>query len=71
LCRYNAGAEGAERAKSILPTVLARLLGGRTPGPAGAADILRACFTETDEAGRLYRLHPIDPYSLKAPGFNP
>jgi protein phosphatase len=46
----HAGAEAAERAKAVLPAVLARLLGGRTPGPGGAADVLRAAFLETDAA---------------------
>ena len=42
----HAGHLGAERAKSILPAVLAGLLGGRTPGPAGAAEALRQVGTE-------------------------
>jgi protein phosphatase len=44
----HAGHEAASRAKAIFPAAVARRLGGRIPGPEGAADALRGAFLETD-----------------------
>jgi hypothetical protein len=50
---------------ALLPAVLAGLLAGRTPGPAGAADALRQAFIQTDEAMVGRSLRTSTPPTLK------